>query len=189
PTFAIELGDVMAEGFTRGAAPKEKIALPVFGIHQQNTGFLGIITKGEEAANITATPSGIRNIPLYRAGTKFFYRKQDVMFIGSSGIIPLFQGKRITGDKKVKYILLEGEGSNYVGMAHAYRDYLIKEAGLQKTFGVESPLFIELVGGILRDEIIGKTFIDLTTFEEAKSIVDDYANKGIKTLTITFKGW
>ncbi|MBS4200487.1 hypothetical protein KHA93_12685 [Bacillus sp. FJAT-49732] len=188
PTFAIELGDVMAEGFTRGAAPKEKIALPVFGIHQDNTGYLGIITKGEETANITATPSGIRNIPLYRAGVKFFYRKQDVMFIGSSGIIPLFQGKRITGDKKVKYILLEGEGSNYVGMAHAYRNYLLKEAGLEKRVEKET-LFIELVGGILRDEIIGKTFIDLTTFEQAKSIIDDYADKGIKSLSITFKGW
>jgi len=189
PTFAIELGDVMAQGFTRGAAPKEKIALPVFGIHQEDTGFLGIITKGDETANITATPSGIRNIPLYRAGAKFFYRKQDVMFIGSSGIIPLFQSQRISGDKRVKYILLEGEGSNYVGMAHAYRDYLIKESGMQKLVEKETPLFIELFGGILRDEIIGKTFIDLTTFEQAKKIIDDYADKGINSLAITFKGW
>ncbi|MBS4219221.1 hypothetical protein KHA96_12925 [Bacillus sp. FJAT-49711] len=189
PTFAMELGDVMAQGFTRGAAPKEKIALPVFGIHQDKTGFLGIITEGEETANITATPSGIRNIPLYRAGAKFFYRKQDVMFIGSSGAIPLFQGQRLTGDRKVKYILLEGEGSNYVGMAHAYRDYLLKEAGLQKQAEQEAPLFLELVGGILRDEIIGKTFIDLTTFEQAISMIDDYADKDIKSLTITFKGW
>ncbi|MCR2823856.1 DUF5696 domain-containing protein [Lederbergia panacisoli] len=189
PTFTMELGDVMAEGFTRGAAPKERIALPVFGIHQEQTGFLGIITNGEETANITATPSGIRNIPLYRAGAKFFYRKQDIMFIGSSGAIPLFQGQRITGDRIVKYILLEGEGSNYVGMAHAYRDYLLKEAGLQKQAEKETPLFLELVGGIMRDEIIGKTFIDMTTFKQAQSIIDDYADKGIKSLTITFKGW
>ncbi|MBO1005132.1 DUF5696 domain-containing protein [Pseudogracilibacillus auburnensis] len=188
-TFASELGDVMAQGFTRGSAPKERIALPVYGIYHEGTGFLGVITEGEETANINATPSGIRNIAYYRAGTEFFYRKQDVMFIGSSGKIPLFQGQRITGDRRVKFILLEDEEANYVGMANAYRQYLIDNQGLEKQAQSSMPLHIELVGGIVRDEIIGTTFIDLTTFEQAQSIIDDYAEKGVDSLKMTFKGW
>lgn len=189
-TFASELGNVMAADFTQASAPKEQIALPVFGIYHEGTGYTAFITEGEETAHITATPSGIRNIPLYRAGAKFFYRKQDVMFIGASGKIPLFQGQIITGDRKVKYVLLEDEAANYVGMAHAYRDYLLEHAGLQKMGEVEAaPLHIELIGGIERDEIIGTTFIDMTTFEQAKTIINDYVEKGIDSLKITFKGW
>src|SRR5690606_23690731 len=48
--FDEELGTVLADGFIVGDAPKEKIALPVFGIYQGGTGFLAIITEGEETA-------------------------------------------------------------------------------------------------------------------------------------------
>ena len=188
-TYATELGEVMADGWTRASTPKEKIALPVFGIYRNGSGYLAVITEGEETAYINATPSGIRNIPMYRAGAEFFYRKQDVMFIGTSGQIPLFQGQRIEGERKVRYILLEDEKANYVGMAHAYREYLQEKTGLEKSKATEAPLHIELVGGILRDEIIGTTFIDMTTFDQAKAMISDYADKGIKELNITFKGW
>src|SRR5690606_499189 len=151
--------------------------------------FLAIITDGEETANINATPSGVRNIPYYRAGAEFVYRYQDIIFIGSSGSIPLFQGQRTNADRNVKFILLEDEEAHYVGMAHAYRSYLQETAGLGQPSAKPVPLHIELVGGILRDEIIGTTFIDMTTFEQAKDIIAAYADRGVEQLKITFKGW
>jgi hypothetical protein len=188
-TFKSELGEVISEGYTREFAPKELIALPVYGIYQEGAGFLAIITDGEETAYINATPSGVRNIPFYRGGVQFTYRKQDVMFIGSSGKIPFFQSKVIEGDRKLEIKLLEGEDADYVGMAKAYRAYLEEDVLLEKHSNPSAPLHIELVGGILRDEVIGSTFIDMTTFEQAKKIIDEYVKKGVKSLKITFKGW
>ena len=187
--FASDLGEVLADGWKRAAPPKEHIALPVFGNYKNENGYIGIITHGEENAYINATPSGIRNISLYRAGVEFIYRKQDVMFIGSSGRIPLFQGNRIEGDRKVKYILLEDEKANYVGMAQAYREYLKSTVGLKTEEQNSIPLHVELFGGLLRDEIIGSTFIEMTTFEQVRSIIDDYVQKGITDLEITLNGW
>ncbi len=188
-TFASELGEVLADGWRQAAPPKELIALPVFGLYRNDTGYLGIITKGEETAKINATPAGIRNIPLYSTGAEFVYRKQDVMFIGSSGRIPLFQLNKIEGERKINYILLEDEQANYVGMAHAYRDYLTNELGVTRSVQGEVPLSIQLLGGITRDEIIGSTFIGMTTFEQARSIIDDYTEKGLTQLNMTLKGW
>ncbi|MBD2867802.1 DUF5696 domain-containing protein [Paenibacillus arenilitoris] len=187
--FRDELGEVLAEGLIVGDAPKERIALPVFGIYRSGTGFLAILTEGEETAYINATPAGVRNIPFYRAGAEFVYRSQDVIFIGSSGQIPLFQAKRTNADRRVKYVLLEGEKAHYVGMAEAYRRYLQDHAGLVRQEAAAVPLHIRLMGGIMRDEIVGSTFIAMTTFEEASVIIDDYAERGIEALKITFAGW
>jgi hypothetical protein len=187
-TFKADLGEVFADGFTRSSPPKESIAMPVFGLYKNNLGYLGIITEGAEAANINATPAGIRNIPLYHTGAELIYRKQDVMFIGSSGKIPLFQGKMIAGDRKVKFILLEDEDANYVGLAKAYREYLI-DIGVKAIDQKDVPLNIQLDGGILRDEILGSKFIEMTTFDQAQSIIDKYVKKGITHLNITLNGW
>lgn len=188
-TFKTELGEVISEGFFQAFPNREFIALPVYGSYQEGTGFLAIITKGEESAYINATPSGIRNIPYYRSGNEFYYRKQDIMFIGSSGKIPFFQGKLIDGDRKVRFILLEDEDANYVGMAKTYRNYLIEKYDLEKQFSKEAPLHIQMLGGILRDEVLGSTFIDMTTFTQAQTIIDKYLQSGVKKLKITFKGW
>ncbi|WP_274361998.1 DUF5696 domain-containing protein [Paenibacillus thermotolerans] len=173
----------------REKPPKESIALPVFGTYRNGTGFLGIITEGDKDALINGIPAGIRNIPLYRTSAEFIYRKFDVIFIGSSGQIPLFQGAKTEGDRKVRYVLLEGEDANYVGMAKAYRDYLMKEQGVKPAVPETMPMNVRLLGGILRDEIIGSTFIKMTTFDQAKSIIDEYAAKGVNNLQLTLTGW
>ncbi|MBO0991683.1 DUF5696 domain-containing protein [Bacillus sp. SD088] len=188
--FNEDSGEVLASGLIIADAPKEKVALPVYGIYQADKGFLAIITEGEETANINATPAGIRNINMYRAGAEFFYRNQDTVFIGSSGGIPLFQGERNKADRTIKYVLLEDEEADYVGMAKAYRNHLIEEDVLQKQEEDQiRPLSITLVGGIMRDEIVGSTFIDMTTFEQVKEIIGTYVDQGIDSLKITLKGW
>ncbi|WP_199621612.1 DUF5696 domain-containing protein [Paenibacillus alkalitolerans] len=187
--FKSELFSDIDQMWRRAKPPKELIALPVFGIYRNGTGFLGIITDGDEEAMINGDPAGIRNIPLYRASAEFVFRNTDVIFIGNSGQIPLFQGARIEGDRQLRFVLLEGDDANYVGMAAAYREYLVEERGVKPVVPEQMPLNVRLLGGILRDEIIGSTFIKMTTFEQARSIIDAYAAKGINSLQLTFSGW
>ena len=51
------------------------------------------------------------------------------------------------------------------------------------------PLNIRLYGGIERDEIIGTTFVKMTTFDQARALIDDYAGQGVTDLELTFEGW
>jgi hypothetical protein len=46
-----------------------------------------------------------------------------------------------------------------------------------------------LVGGVVQDEIIGSTYIPMTTFEQAKTIVDRLIGLGVDRLEVTYDAW
>lgn len=189
PTFVTQNHNIIEKEWVHALPPKESIALPVFGIYRNGTGYLAIVTSGETDAKINGTPAGVRALNLYRASTEFTLRKNDVIFVGNSGQIPYYQGAIIKGDRSVRYVLLEGEEANYVGMAKAYRNYLVKEQGVKPVAAGEAALQIKVLGGILRDEIIGSTFIPMTTFEQVRKLIDDYTAQGVKKLELTLDGW
>ncbi|QYR21414.1 hypothetical protein KZ483_27725 [Paenibacillus sp. sptzw28] len=169
--------------------PSEKIALPVYGLYKEDKGFLGIVTDGDSNARINATPAGIRNINLYRAAVEFLYRNEDIIFVGKSGDIPMIEKSLIEGDRAVRYVLLEDDQANYVGMAKAYRLYLTEDQGVKPIETDRSKLQLQLFGGGTRDEIIGSTFIQMTTFEQARTIVDGFLKKGVTSLEVTYDAW
>lgn len=169
--------------------PREAAALPVFGIYKDDTAFLGIVTEGDADAKINGTPSGMRNIPLYRISAELIYRNSDIVFIGDSGEIPLVQREMIPGERAVRFVLLEGEQADYVGMAHAYRDYLIRVKGVKPVADERSALQLRLFGGVLRKDMIGSTFVSMTTFEQAKEILDAYIAGGVDSIEVTYEGW
>jgi len=169
--------------------PHEAVALPVFGIYKDDTAFLGIVTEGDADAKINGTPTGLRNIPLYRISAELVYRNSDIVFIGGSGEIPLVQREMIPGDRAVRFVPLEGEQADYVGMAHAYRDYLVHVKGV-KPVETKRPAFqLQLLGGVQRKDMIGSTFVSMTTFEQAKEILDGYTAAGVDSLEVTYEGW
>ncbi|MEF3309180.1 DUF5696 domain-containing protein [Paenibacillus sp. GYB004] len=169
--------------------PQERVALPVFGIKRGDQGFVGIVTEGEHDANIIAAPSGYQNVDIYRSSVEFTYRSSDSIFIGDSGEVPFFQGAMLEGERKVRYVLLEGDKSGYVGMAQAYRDHLMKDRGVKPVRQEQLPLRLHLVGGVVRDEIIGSTYIGMTTFAQAKETIDRFAAQGVNRLELVLEGW
>ncbi|MCR8657119.1 DUF5696 domain-containing protein [Paenibacillus endoradicis] len=188
-TFRSQTNDMLADTYTRRNTPRESIALPVFGIYRNGVGTLAIVSDGQYEAKINGTPAGIRAIPMYRSSVEFMYRKNDVIFIGNSGQIPYFQGQMIAGNRKVEFVLLEAEDANYVGMANAYRDYLIKDQGVTPIADQKPSLSLELFGGIEREEIIGDTFIKMTTFQQAEQIISDLQQAGVTNIDATYDGW
>ncbi|MDQ0112288.1 DUF5696 domain-containing protein [Paenibacillus harenae] len=183
--------NIIEEIWRQSPAPKERIALPVFGNYRNGIGSLGIVTKGQYDAKVNGTPSGIRAIDYYRTSTEFVYRWDDIIFIGTSGQIPFFQGEWIKGDRQLRYVLLQDEKADYVGMAQAYGAYLQDEQGVKPAApsGSGTAVKVKLMGGILRDEVLGDTFISMTTFDEAREIIDAFEQKGIGNLELTFSGW
>lgn len=189
PAYVTQSHENIDQMWRQRLAPKEKIALPVFGNYRNGVGSLGIVTQGQYDAKVNGTPSGIRAIPYYRTSAEFVYRWNDVIFIGTSGEIPFFQGDWIKGDRQTRYVLLQDERADYVGMAQAYGKYLQAEQDVKPVEQATVPLKVKLMGGILRDEVLGKTFISMTTFDQAREIIDAFQQKGIANLELTFSGW
>ncbi|AIQ60595.1 DUF5696 domain-containing protein [Paenibacillus borealis] len=168
---------------------KKAVAMPVFGMYHGGTGYLAIVTQGETDAKINGVPAGIRAIPLYRASSEFTLRKDDVIFVGTSGQIPYYQGELIKTDRAVRYVLLQDEEANYVGMAKEYRKYLLGEKGIRETRQEDTPLYLQVLGGITRDEVIGSTFIEMSAFKQIREMIDRYNAAGVSKLEITISGW
>ncbi|WNS43433.1 DUF5696 domain-containing protein [Paenibacillus sp. MMS20-IR301] len=188
-TFVKQNHEITDSHWLKDAAMKKAVALPVFGIYQEDTGYLAIVTKGETDAKINGVPSGIRAISLYRASSEFTLRKDDVIFVGTSGQIPYYQGELIKSERAVRYVLLQDEEAGYVGMAKAYRNYLLEEEQIKPAASGDTPLYLQVLGGISRDEVIGSTFIEMSTFKQIKEMIDRYYAEGVSRLEITVSGW
>lgn len=188
-TFVKQNHEIGDSSWQKATPIKKAIAMPVFGIYQGDTGYLGIVTEGDTDAKINGIPSGIRAISLYRASTEFTLRKDDVIFVGNSGQIPYYQGDIIKTNRSVRYVLLQGEDANYVGMAKEYRKYLTEEKKIKEVTLESTPLYLNVLGGISRDEVIGSTFIETTTFKQVKDMIDQYQAEGVTQLEITIEGW
>lgn len=170
--------------------PREFAALPVYGMYKKQQGFVAIVTEGDFNAKINAFSSGAeRALKLYRSAVEFVYRNDDLVFIGRSGEVPMYQRNMVEGDRRVRYELLDESKSNYVEMAHVYRDYLINEKGLKPVQDNQMNFQLRLFGGIKRKDIIGSTFISMTSFEQARVIIEQFAAKGINSMEVTFDGW
>ena len=87
-------------------------------------------------------------------------------------------------------------GSNsYVDMANAYGDYLRETVPelAAATSGEESPVNVELIGAI--DKIVVKaglpvdSVVPATTFSQARKIIDELTDSGVKNLSVRMTGW
>lgn len=164
-------------------------ALPIFGLYRDSRSFLGIVTEGDHDAKINATPSGVRNIKLYRTSAEFLYRNDDVLFLNGTGEVPLMQSRMIEGNRQIRYVLLDKQKAGYVGMAEAYRNYLLQDKGVKPVTSGSVPYQLRLLGGAEQPEVIGTSFVSVTTFEEARTIIDELLKRGIHSLEVTYDGW
>ena len=89
--------------------------LPVFAEAGQS-GILAVIEEGEALARIQADIAG--KLHSYNVVYPQFTLRPSVM-----SIVRRYQSRMYQGDIRVRYVFLEGEDADYVGMAHAYQDY------------------------------------------------------------------
>ena len=89
------------------------VSMPVFGVVHGDSAFLGIVTSGEfDAQHVAQTHAGPRR--LFSTYVSFVYRHQP-----GDSVDPV--------DRAVQYVFLAGDEASYVGMAKAYRSYVLKE--------------------------------------------------------------
>jgi hypothetical protein len=119
--------------------------MPIFGIKAGSQALLGVVEQGQEAAKIIATPAGVIT-SLNWITAEFWYSQWIIMRTSRQGSgIRIFDENPIPGDRSVRFYFLAGEDANYVGMAKAYRSYLMEKQGarrISQEFG--APMLIEV---------------------------------------------
>lgn len=162
-------------------------------------GYLAIITEGDSLAEITTASGGILS-KYFATSINVYPRPKDTYpldGISVSGLTATWTvetDKKYTGNYRIKYIMLNGETANYVNMAAIYRDYLEKNGKLERqNFEGDTELYIETFGAVETNERVFGVPVavkkPLTSFEDAKKMIDDLKNDGITNLSIRYTGW
>lgn len=166
--------------------------------HQR--GFIGIITEGESFANVIAYMNNVvgdgGDCDYNTVCTSFSTVQTDTVTLGNSlasdSALTTTVDTKYLGNYTVKYIMLSDSTeckyeASYVGMAQAYREYLLKTYNLKNVTDNSSlPLYIQSFGSAMFDD----KFLTLpirvekamTTFEDVIKISDTLKDSGINNL-------
>lgn len=175
----------------------QKALMPVFGIDYSAHGVLAIIESGAYLASINANLSGLlsshNNIFTSFTVSPSSFLQYDKRMLAKG--VYLFPQDISRTPIQLRYMFLEADESDYIGMAKAYRKYLEGSGKLQRqtTADGELPCVIELLGSIEKQKsfmgIPYTSSVALTDFRQAQEIVKDAAAAGMKNLRVRYTGW
>ena len=176
------------------AEEQQKISIPLYGMVKQEAGFAAIITQGDAMANIHADVSG--RIDSYnKVYTSFDLRETERVTLGSGFNqygINLWTKEIVKTDFGVLYRFLSGEDNSYVGIAKSYRDYLIDQGMQENDTTTQTVLNTEIIGAYDKKEfLLGIPYYTtnaMTTFEQAKKMIDMLLDRGIEHINVTYLG-
>ncbi len=164
-------------------------------------GFFAIVTEGDSMMQLSTASGGLLNkyftaFPIATPRPSDTYPLDGISVSGNIATWTVETQKKYTGSYRIKYFMLWGEEeSTYVNMAKVYREYLEKNETLSAVEddgeGVE--LFLETFGAIDTTERMFGVPVDvkkaLTSFNDAKTMINDLAGYGITNLSIKYRGW
>ncbi len=172
---------------------QESIRIPLYGMIKENGGFAAIITKGDAQTSLNADTSG-RVDSYNKIYPTFHIRENELITLGTGYTtysLNLWTQNIVNSDLTISYRLLEGTENNYIGVANAYRNYLIEEFDFQSVIEDVPNLMVEFIGAF--DE---KSFFlgipyskrgTMTTFNQALSIVNELNDLDLK-LNVMYRG-
>lgn len=169
-----------------------QVPMPIFGSSFDDGAVLGVITEGEFDAKIVAAPSGYI-VDYYRTNAKFVIRREFLAPLRQGVTVPTVENEPIKVDRAVRYYFLPPEQASYAGMALKYREHLVEEMGLQpgrvtRESGV-APLHLRIFNAVQEDTILFRRLLTLTTFAQAREIVEALIERGVTELDVTLVGW
>ncbi len=163
-------------------------------------GYVAFMTEGDSLTRIDSVNGG--PIHDYHATSLSFYaRQQDsypldgITVSGEAAVYTKSIERKYVGNYTIKVKLLCDDSADYVGMAKAYRSYLIREGVLEALPEAEDDidLYLDIIGDIdTTRKILGvptTTKAALTTFEQAKTILAELKEAGVSDQVIRYLGW
>lgn len=187
-------GDDIAYSNHNTMSDRNPVTLPVFGIKSDKQAVFGVVTEGEEYANVVAAPSGSFSqynwvTSEYQYRFKFFQPTDTKKINGY-----LTYSADITkSDRATRYYFIDDETNNreinYVTLAERYRSYLMQEYGMKPLTDTKLKLQLHLLGGDTEKGFLWDSYLPLTTTDEATKIVQDLLDHGVKDMKVSYLGW
>ncbi len=165
-----------------------QVMLPVYGVKMEDRGYLAVITQGEADSRITISCS-TKVIPLNGIYGEFIYRRgfEDAR-VKTSTVLSYASGL-IEGDREIYYRFLEKGEADYSHMAVNYREYLQAEGIRYGGDRGEYPLMLDILMGIEEEGLLFDEFKQITSFEQAESMMSELTAAGTAGLQINLKGY
>lgn len=185
---------------------------------ERKRGYVAIIEEGDALAKIVTEHGGNALHKYNSVFTEFYPRPKDSynlaasISVGANATWTVVSERKYTGNYRIRYMLLTDDKvaeennitdyyeASYVGMAKAYRDYLIRNGHIKKLSETEEyekgndiPIYIETLGAIDTQEkvlsipVIVKT--PLTTFEDIKTMYTELAEQGVTNINFKLNGF
>lgn len=191
----------------------EVVRYPVFGLSEtekdkttgaeNDRGFVAIIEEGEAMTKLISYHTAELNTVIMQANPR---PSDKFMPSGASKPWTVVSERKYTGNFKIRYIMLNdketvaekgGYEADYVGMAKAYRDYLVGNGTLTKLTEEDVkenlPIYIETFGSIETTKkflsIPYKTNVALTSFENIKSMYEELSSNGVDNINFILTGY
>ncbi len=172
----------------------EPLRLPVYGMVKNNDAYINIIESGAAVADLHAYISGFKNS--YNTMFTTIHVRDTQNRRSSTGKAGggSYYTDALPENYIARYYFLDGEKANYIGMAEKYREYLIKEQGLETVKdSVSNTLSIALYGSVKKAKhFLGIPYTGqdvLTTYKEAEELVNRLSNDKVDKVFINYLGW
>lgn len=175
-------------------------ALPVYGIKNNDTSVVSVITEGDSAASIEAYTSGSKNTqnqvyPIFERYTS------GAVTIGERGDWTAREVQKYHLDNaqfsiaEVKYLLLEKD-ADYSDMAAAVREYMLDNGLLVKRQAEDlnnMTFFTNFIGGQYKKESVAGILVNklkaFTSVDNINTILDEFEGVGIDNVVVSYEGY
>ncbi len=169
-----------------------ELTLPVYGvIHLEGeNGFYAHVNQGAEHTRLYAQYWG-NSSKYHTIYNKFHVRNmyRTVIDRAGNGEYATLAGL-LKGNYDVSYEFLSNDDASYVGMAHAYQNYLVgQEILTPKEVGSQIPIQTGYIMSDRENAFIGTTKVEMTTTDDIKSIYQYLKEEGMTKQTISLYGW
>ena len=166
----------------------------VFGISKGDNSFLCMLEDGAPYASIGADISGRSNSYNYASASfSILHREQCDVADKYNGAMFVYEDS-IPKEKLVERYRFVDSGS-YVEMANSYHDYLGETYGDSFTANNDStvPVLVSFIGAVDKmEQVMGVPVsrpLSLTTFQEARNILEELNENGVKNLSVKLCGF
>jgi hypothetical protein len=176
------------------AKPLESVPLPIYGVvHESDKAGLLVISENGSSYATYNYRSRDTNTNYYQSYFTYNYRTAYSQFqsrVNEEQHVLGFQQKPNEFDLVQRYVFLNDDEANYVGIAKKYRDFLeIKD---ELTKNVDSaynkiPLKIDFINREITMGTLGEESVSATTYDQAQDLSKTLLQKGYEHLNITFK--
>lgn len=160
--------------------------LGAFGMKNGDSAFACLVDEGEEICTVKA------NKALSKSGHNRVYASFEITPVQSDGEKIYVCDESYNGKLRTVYRFLSYGNADYIGMAGAIRELLIRKGCLLSATAEEKGVYPFNLSVVFRDSITdskGKVFSsNLTTYTQAQEIIDSLKAKGIGNINMRLKG-